>query len=213
MRRWDVTASTRLRSRDAQRSQPIIRVLVLPYICPRVELLRDRSPAHRPHQPEHRPVKPRPIVLAHNRPGDARIAVRIAPIQFIFVVQHHRPFEGARRVGRPLQNFLRPVHPHIVVHPAGVDHLPLRRIPQLVVGLAAFQLLETVAGWARVAGMLHQSFVRPRLGALPVVVVGIVPHKEDRQLPPADQLLKKPIARRAWRLALPRQLLRPPAQS
>ena len=38
--------------------------------------------------------------------------------------------------------------------------------------------------------MFHQRLARPRRRALPVVVVRLVAHKQHRQLPPADQLLK-----------------------
>ena len=53
-----------------------------------------------------------------------------------------RPLHRGRRIRSPLQNLLRPVHPHIVVHPPKLDHLYLRRIPKLVVRLRAFKLLQ-----------------------------------------------------------------------
>ena len=105
------------------------RALVLLYVRPGIEPLRGRFPSHGPYQPEDWPVKPRPVVFTDDGPGDACVAIGIAPVQLIFVVEQNRPFEGARRVGTPFENFLGPIHPHIVVHPSGIDHLPLRRIP------------------------------------------------------------------------------------
>ena len=45
------------------------------------------------------------------------------------------------RPRRPLQDLLGPVHAHEAVHLAEVDHLQLRRIPQLIVCLGLLEVL------------------------------------------------------------------------
>src|SRR5580658_4382200 len=44
--------------------------------------------------------------------------------------------------------------------------------------------------------MLKQRFASPGSGALPVVVVGFVEHKEHRQFSPTDELLEKAVSSR-----------------
>src|ERR1017187_6968809 len=120
-------------SRDATlRTLLTTRRTILPDIRPRIDLLRNRRATHWPHQAEDRPVEPRAIMLAHNGPCNSRIAIRVAAVEFIAVIQHYRPLKGPGRVRRPFQNLLRPIHAHVVVHPTGVSHLPLGRVPQLV---------------------------------------------------------------------------------
>ncbi len=53
---------------------------VLPHIALGIEFFRNRAARHRAHQSEDRPVEPWPVVLAHNRPRNPRIPVRIAPV-------------------------------------------------------------------------------------------------------------------------------------
>ena len=74
-------------------------------------------------------------------------------------------------VGRPLEDLFGPVHPHVVVHPAEVDHLHLRSVPELVIGLAALHLRERVLRIALVSRMFVKGLLRPGLGALDGVVV------------------------------------------
>jgi len=66
----------------------------------------------------------------------------VPSVQFVAVVQPHRPFKGRPGSGAHSRIFLAQVHAHVIVHPAGSDHLPLRRIPQLVAGLAVLKLLS-----------------------------------------------------------------------
>src|ERR1017187_7425309 len=167
-----------------------------------VELPRDRSTCHGPHQTEDGAVEPGPVVLANDRPCNAGIAARVAAVQFVTIVQKDCPVECSGRVRRPLENLFRPVHAQVVVHPAGRNHLLLSCVPKLVVGLAALQLLEAVAVRAWVAGVFDQCLAGPRCGALPVVVVWLVAHEEHCKLTPADELLKISIAGRDRSFAL-----------
>src|ERR1019366_7667668 len=52
-----------------------------------IELPRDRSTCHGPHQTEDGAVEPGPVVLADDRPCDAGIAARVATVQFVTIVQ------------------------------------------------------------------------------------------------------------------------------
>ena len=60
----------------------------------------------------------------------------------------------------PFQNFLRPVHPHVVMHEAGFHHLRLRGIRQRIMRLRVFQLAFTV-DFARIGGVFGQALVLP----------------------------------------------------
>ena len=93
-------------------------------------------------------------MFPHNRPGDARIAIGVAPIQFISVIQFHSPPISDGNGGTPLQKFLRPIHPEIIVHPASKNHLLLRRVPQRIMSRASLQFFLAVNDTSRVPGML-----------------------------------------------------------
>src|SRR5919107_141084 len=80
------------------------------------------------------PLLPTPVVLAED-PGDVGVGVRVPAVQEILVVEVERRRIGLAGRGAPLQDLLSPVHPHVVVHVAGMDHLSHRRVPILVVGL------------------------------------------------------------------------------
>src|ERR1035437_2464621 len=134
-----------------------------------VELPRDRSTCHGPHQTEDGAVEPGPVVLANDRPCNAGIAARVAAAKFVSIVQKDCSVECSGRVRRPLESLFRPVHAQVVVHPAGRNHLLLSCVPKLVVGFAALQLLEAVAERTCVACMFDQCLAGPWRCALPVV--------------------------------------------
>src|SRR6202034_2139721 len=89
----------------------------------RVELPSRACARHVTNLAEHRPFAPRPVELAHHRPGNPRVSVRIAPVELIFVIQINRPLDGGLPIRSPLQNLFRPVHAHYVVHPSMPNHL------------------------------------------------------------------------------------------
>ena len=152
----------------------------------RIEFFARAFTGHVADQSEDGSVKPRAVMLADHGPGDAGVAVGVAPVQLVAVVERDGPLVAEGDRGRPLQNLLGPVHAHVVVHPPGLDHLALGCVPQLVVGLGALQLLERIEPRTRVPGVGQQRLLRPRLGTLPAIVVGIVAHEEYGKLAPAD---------------------------
>jgi hypothetical protein len=128
-------------------------------------------------------------MLADNGPRDSRVAVRVAAVEFIFVIQVNRRLEGPRRSLAPFQNFFGPVHAHIVVHKAGLHHLQLRGIPQRIMRLRIFQLAFAV-DFAWIGGVFGQALMRPRGGRFKVVIIRIEAHKVNRQLAADNQLFQ-----------------------
>jgi len=61
----------------------------------------------------------------------------MAELGFIVVQMDGKPHRSLY-IRSPLQDLLRPVHPHYVVHPSVANHLQLRRVPQIVMGLRGF---------------------------------------------------------------------------
>jgi hypothetical protein len=115
-----------------------------------VELPFGPAVAHVPDLSEDRALEPRAVVHPADRPGDPGVAVRVAPVQFIAVVQVDRLRQRLFRRLAPLQQLLGPVHPQVTVHLPACQHLFLGRVPQLVVGLAVLQLLAGIDKLARV---------------------------------------------------------------
>ncbi len=68
-------------------------------------------------------------MFADDRPGDAGVAVGITPINLVTVIQPNRNLIGRLRRLRPLENFFRPIHAQVSVHPTRQHHLLLRRVP------------------------------------------------------------------------------------
>src|SRR6185436_7877037 len=86
----------------------------------RVELARRARKRHPADGAGDRPLRPRPIVLAADRPRDVGVAVGVAPVEQIAIVQHDGEVERLVRPARPLEDLLRPVHAHVAVHPAAL---------------------------------------------------------------------------------------------
>src|SRR3954470_6311114 len=91
----------------------------------RVELLRSRSSGHGTDESEDGTVEPGAIMFAYNGPGDALIAVGVAAIELIAIIHGHGPLVCASWIRSPSEDHLGPVHAHVVVHPAFIDHLTL----------------------------------------------------------------------------------------
>src|SRR6202795_3500493 len=96
-----------------------------------------------------------------------------------------------RRRSGPLQNFLSPVHAHVVVHPSGRDHLHLGGVPERVVGLGILKLRFGVENRPMVASMLAEGTMCPWLRTFKVVVVWIEMHEVHRKLAPGDDLVQE----------------------
>jgi len=84
-------------------------------------------------------------------PGNAGVPVWITPIKRILIIQVYGSSDSLFRAGCPLKDLLGPVHAHGPVHPAAPHHLPLRRVPQRVVGPGVLELPESVLVFAAVA--------------------------------------------------------------
>ena len=52
-------------------------------------------------------------MLAANRPCDACIAVGVASIELVPIVEPHRDLERLGRSAAPFEDFLRPIHSHV----------------------------------------------------------------------------------------------------
>src|SRR6202789_3984783 len=91
----------------------------------------------------------------------------------------------------PLEDFLGPVHAHAVVHPAVVDHLELRGVPEIVVRAALLHFFEGVERGARVTGMLAEGFGGPVGGAVKGIVIGNEFDEVYGELAPADELAEE----------------------
>lgn len=80
------------------------------------------------------------VVDARDAPHAADVAVRVAAVELVLVVEVDRRVEGLLRGGAPLEDLLRPVHAHEAVHLAEVHHLALRRVPDVLVRLRRLKL-------------------------------------------------------------------------
>ncbi len=77
--------------------------------------------------------------------------------------------------GRPLQNFLGPIHTKEAMHLALDHHLPLGSVPKRIVCLGLLQFLIRVNEFTLILGVQKQGFFSPREGAVHRVVAGTVP--------------------------------------
>ena len=136
--------------------------------APALNLRENDAPVIGRTRPKTGSIEPWAVELAHDGPCDPRVAIGIAAVELISVIQYHGPIEGSRGIGRPFEDFLGPVHPHIVVHPAGRNHFALGGVPEIVVGFGALQLLQGITIRARVAGMFEKRFACPGRSAFPV---------------------------------------------
>ncbi len=78
-----------------------------------------------------------------------------------------------------------------------MEHLALRGVPQLVVGLGALQLRARVGDGPLVMRMLAEGAMRPVRRALNRVIQRIEMHEVDGQLAPGDELIEEVVFRRA----------------
>src|SRR5271157_1914371 len=90
-----------------------------------IELLACALVAHEPHGAEDRPLGPWAVVLAANRPGNSGVAVGVAAVHLVAIVQIDRDPKRRLGVDRPFQDLLCQVYAHIIIYVAGNDHLHL----------------------------------------------------------------------------------------
>src|SRR5580698_7865217 len=145
-----VTGVSMTKLRSEREAAGIAGILADIGVC--VELFCEGRTAHGTDETEDGSIEPGAVVFADDGPGNAGIAVGIAAVEFVAVVEGDCPFERPRRIRRPFENLFGPIHAEIVVHPAGDDHLALGSVPEIVGGLAALELRECVAMRAWIAG-------------------------------------------------------------
>jgi hypothetical protein len=116
------------------------------YIGLDVRLALEPGGRHLAYRSENRPLVPGSVMQSIYA-GDVGVAVGIARIQKVFVHQGQRHVERFPRRAAPLQDLFRPIHAHVVVHVSGVQHLPLGRVPILVVGVGSFELSLRAGDW------------------------------------------------------------------
>ena len=78
-------------------------------VLARVEFLGGAFAGHRSDEAEDGFIEPGAVVLADDGPCDAGVAVGIAAVELVAVVEIDGPFEGSSGVGRPLEDLLGPV--------------------------------------------------------------------------------------------------------
>src|SRR6185436_4145509 len=118
-----------------------------------VEFPPRTRPRHVPDLSEDGPLEPWAVKLAGNRPRDSSVTIRIAPIEFVIIVESHRNLERLSGRTGPLEYLLPPIHPHVVVHPPLFDHLNLGGVPQCIVRLGVLQLPLAVENWPMIPGV------------------------------------------------------------
>lgn len=88
---------------------------------------------HVPNLTEDSPLLPAHVMDAANGPHAAHIAVGVATIQTVLVVQQDRVLQRLLRCRCPFQNLFGPVHAQKAVHLSLAYQLQLRRVPQVVI--------------------------------------------------------------------------------
>ena len=68
-------------------------------------------------------------MFADDRPGDAGVAVGVAAVDLVTIIQPNCNLIGRLRRLGPLENFFRPIHAQVSVHPTRQHHLLLRGVP------------------------------------------------------------------------------------
>src|SRR5208282_1503528 len=148
---------------------------------------------HISHPSKHWTLEPRAIVLAYDRPGNARVAVGVAPVEFITVIEPNRTLVSGNNRRTPFQDFLGPVHPHVVVHPARQDHLFLSSVPQRIMSFSLLELLLAIGDGTAVARVLRERTIRPGFEAFEGIIVRVVADEVHRELASDNQLLQKDL--------------------
>lgn len=80
------------------------------------------------------------VVDAGDAPHAADVAVGVAAVELVLVVEVQRRRERLFRARAPLEDLLCPVHAHEAVHLAEVHHFALRRVPYVLVRLRRLKL-------------------------------------------------------------------------
>lgn len=84
------------------------------------------------------------VVNAGDGPHAAHIAVGIASVELVLVVEVQTHLQRLFRRPRPLEDLLGPIHAQKSMHFAGLHHLQLGRVPQVVVRFPELQLVARV---------------------------------------------------------------------
>mmetsp|Transcript_13269 Transcript_13269/g.38478 ORF Transcript_13269/g.38478 Transcript_13269/m.38478 type:complete len:486 (+) Transcript_13269:527-1984(+) len=148
-------------------------------------------PAHVPNLAKHGTLFPALVVQSDDRPHDAHHAVGIPAVQAVCVVEPHRKVDGLLRGLGPLQDFFRPVHANKSMLLADDRELPLRRVPNGVMGLGVSQLLVCIDMVPYIVPVHLERLLRPVIRTVDAVIVVSVPAEIVAQLATDDTLLEK----------------------
>ena len=89
-----------------------------------------------------------------------------------------------------IQNLLAPVHPHVIVHKAGMFHLQHAGVPIGIMGCSRFELTTAVDVITLVLLMLGKRLVGPAWNARIGVIIGCIIGKVHSQLASHDELFE-----------------------
>jgi len=78
--------------------------------------------------------------VAAEAPSDAGIAVGVAAVEKVRIVEILERFIRGAVIRRPFNDFFGPIHPHVVRHRAKIDHLLHAGVPIFVVSRGGDQL-------------------------------------------------------------------------
>ena len=73
-----------------------------------------------------------PVELS-KAPLDSSVAIRVAPVEAVLVVEVNKPRQRIGRLSGPLQHVFAPEHPGDVMHHTSDDELTLGGIPEFIV--------------------------------------------------------------------------------
>jgi hypothetical protein len=131
-----------------------------PHVRLDVELRPGRLERHVADGAVDRPTVEGPIE-APEAPEDPAVAVRVATVERVLVVEVLQHPHRALGVLGPRDDALAPEHPQVVVHPAVAEIGALARVPQLVASARFLELGIVVEVLALVALVLAELLLRP----------------------------------------------------
>ena len=130
-------------------------------------------------------------VVAAEYPEDAAVGVGIAAVEGVFVVEMNHDASGFLRRFGPFEDFFAPEHAEVVVDAAFAEELGLRGVPEGIVGLGAFELLERVEMGTFIAGVGVEGFLHPGWERFELIIVVAMGCEVVADFAPGDDLIEK----------------------
>lgn len=101
------------------------------------------------------------MVVFAKAPGDSGIAVGVASVEGVFVVEVKGSLEAFLGAFRPFEEFFTPIHAHVIVHFACFHHFQLGCIPVGIVGLGGLPVVGGIDIGSRVGLVLIEGIFSP----------------------------------------------------